>query len=134
MAITFEDIEAAVPIDEFPSGRNADAEAGYENSARYVAKVYLAAARRDPVVFRAALDDYRESHDVTALDALLTPEEYRVAIADAGITGFQWGWAMNTVAYLLEQEQVPNHALINLSAGPGDSAVSSLKGVLGTRS
>lgn len=116
--ITFEMIEAAVPPDQYVAAADADDPRGaaYENAANHAVKVYLAAARRSPVRFKKALDRYRSKEDSgQSLDALLTAEERAIVLEGRwGLTGFQWGWAINTVAYLLEQPSVPNPAIIIL--------------------
>lgn len=107
--VDFEYIESAVHPDEFTLPDPSDYGPAYDNAARWTAKSLLAAARRDPVAFREALDEYRQNPYGRALDELLTPEEREAA---GQLTGFQWGWAVQTVAYLLEQQSVPNPALV----------------------
>jgi hypothetical protein len=80
------------------------------------AKTLLAIARRDPVGFGAALDVYRTDPYTSAIEALMTLEEREIVInGRLGVSGFQWGWAVQAVAYLLEQSPVPNGAIITLA-------------------
>lgn len=111
--ITIEMIEAAVPPAELAEGGGA----GYENAANHAAKVLLGVARRTPQAFGVALDSFRQDPFCRDIENLMTEPE-RAALFEGrwGITGFQWGWAVNTVAYLLEQAPVPNPAIWTLSA------------------
>lgn len=107
--VSFESVEAAVNPYDF----RGDDGAAYANAANFAAKTILAAARRSPVAFGAALDAYREDPHTRAIDALLTEDERAVVVEGSqGVTGFQWGWAVQTVAYLLEQAPVPNGAIM----------------------
>lgn len=109
--ITFEDIEKAVP----PAAFEGSMDDGYNNCANHACKVILAAARRSPVEFRKALDAFREDPYSHGIDELLTSEERDLLFeGEWGLTGFQWGWAVNTAAYLLEQAPVPNPAIMTL--------------------
>lgn len=113
--ITIEHINNAVPPEEFAKGSAAGAfgTSGYNNAAYHACKILLQIATRDPVGFKAALDAYRANFS-DEMQELMTPEE-RALIMDGryGITGFQWGWALNTAAYFTEQAPVPNGAIIS---------------------
>lgn len=110
--ITFDVINAAVHPDEFKGGQD-DGAGSYENGANWACKAVIGAARRDPIAFKAALDEYRTNPYTGAIDALLLPEE-RETLARFGLTGFMWGWAVGTAAWLLEQPPVPNGAILTL--------------------
>jgi hypothetical protein len=47
----------------------------------------------------------------------MTPEERAIVIeGQYGVTGFQWGWAVGTAAWLLEQPPVPNGAILHIGS------------------
>lgn len=106
-------VEAAVSPEEFEGGEGMD---GYENAANHAVKVLLAVASRDPASFKKALDTFRGDPYGRDIEALMTDEERSIVIeGNWGLTGFQWGWAVNTVAFLTEQPPVPNPALITIN-------------------
>lgn len=109
-------IDAAVPCDVFDREHGGDfGDGGYDNAARHCAKVLLRVAARDPEAFKGALDRFREHPYGDDLEQLMTADE-RAATMEGrfGVTGYQWGWAVNAVAHLLEQEAVPNPAIVTL--------------------
>lgn len=108
--VTFEYVNSAVHPDVYTKGVNSLSDA-YENGAVWIAKCLLEAARRNPIEFKTGLDKYRTDPYTDALDELLLPEERKII---GSMTGFMWGFAVQTVAYLLEQEQVPNGAIITV--------------------
>lgn len=112
--ITFEKVEAAVHPKQFKKPDGDDGGAAYNNAATWGAKCLLAAARRDPIAFGAAMDVYRKDPHTDAFDGLLLPDE-RDEIG--GFSGFMWGWAVQACAYLLEQAPVPNGAVL-IIGGP----------------
>lgn len=106
-------IDAAVPCADFTG----DTDAGYENAANHLAKVLLAVASRAPEAFGRGLDAHREDAFANEIEKLLTPDERAVLFEGRwGVTGFQWGWALNVVASLLEQGAVPNPAIWTVRA------------------
>lgn len=114
--VTFADIEAAIHPERFANLSKPTSE-GYENCARFAAKTLLSVARRDPVAFGKALDAYREDPTTRAIEDLMTPDERDMLFEGRwGLSGFMWGWACQTVAYLLEQEPVGNPALVTISS------------------
>lgn len=101
-------IEQAVSP-ETPEGQT------YDGTARFAAQRILAAARRDPETFGRALDAYRQNPYCSDIDALLTEDDREIIMTGRwGVTGFQWGWAVQTVAWLLEQPSVPNGAILTI--------------------
>ena len=108
--------EWIVRLDE----RGPDNRGGYEGSAEYASKCLLDAARRDPAVFGAALDQYRANPYGRDLDELLLDDERQ--FLNSTLTGFQWGWAVGIVAFLLEQGPVPNPAIVTLRLDPEENA------------
>ena len=93
--------------------RNAIPASGdYSGCAEYAAQRIMAAAARDPRAFASAVEEYRANPYTSAIDMLLTPED-RAEIIESGwgITGFQWGWAVNSALYLMEQPPAPNPAI-----------------------
>jgi hypothetical protein len=116
--VTFEDIEAAVPPEEFAASHPGEyGMEGYSNAGSYACKVILAIARRDPTGFKAALDIFRTDPYTRAIEELMTPEERAIVIeGQYGVTGFQWGWAVGTAAWLLEQPPVPNGAILHIGS------------------
>lgn len=117
--ITMEVIQQAIPPREFASlhpaleGTNWSA---YENVANYVVKVLMGVAARNPVAFKAALDAFRADPYGREIDNLMTEEERYLTIGDPvwGASDYQWGWAVGTVAYFLEQDPVPNPAILTV--------------------
>ena len=112
--VTMADIESAVdPVEYAKVTHDGTATAeSYENCAHFAAKVLLGVARRDPVAFGKALDAFRAEPFSREIEALMTREERNTLFEGRwGVTGFMWGWAVNTVAYLLEQPPVPNPAI-----------------------
>ena len=85
----------------------------YSSCAEHAAQRLLAAASRDPEAFAAAAEKYREDPYGEDLDNLLTRQD-RHAIFEGrhGITGFQWGWAVNAVFFLTGQDAGPNPAIV----------------------
>jgi hypothetical protein len=123
--VTFEYIDSAIPPNEFARRNGGEVDimsdplagaGGYENAANYACKVLLAAARRDPVAFKAALDEYRKDVFSDEIEKLLTEDERKEIMEGRyGVTGFQWGWAVQTAAYLTEQAPVGNPAVLTFS-------------------
>lgn len=111
--VTFETIDAAVPPEQFGVG---GAE-GYENAGNHACKILLGIARRDPIAFKVALDKFRADPFCDAIEDLMAPEEKRLLFEGRwGLTGFLWGFAVQTAAYLLEQAPVPNPAIITIGS------------------
>lgn len=120
--ITREDIDASVPPEEYAAKMvGAFGASGYNNAAYHACKILLQIASRDPVGFKAAMDAHRENPYGRDIENLMTPEE-RTLIMDGryGLTGFQWGWAVNTAAYFTEQAPVPNGAIITIGVKEDD--------------
>ena len=118
--VDFEYINKAIPPEEFakiadaPTGLTSGS--GYENAASYACKIILNAARRDPVAFKAAMDEFRKNPFSREIEKLLTEDERKEILHGYyGLTGFQWGWAVQTAAYLTEQAPVGNPAILTLS-------------------
>lgn len=110
----------AIPCEEYERvhpGYGAD---GYENAGNHAAKILLRIAAGDPKAFKAALDSFRNDPYGHEIDSLMTPGELSILFGGRfGLTGFQWGWAVNAVAHLLEQEAVPNPAVMQISPKGG---------------
>lgn len=118
------DIEKAVDPVEYDRLHHDDTvpldDAGYENCANYAVKVLVGVARRDPPAFKAALDAFRADPFSREIEKLMTREEKNILFEGQwGLTGFMWGWAVNTTAYLLEQAPVPNPAIWTLAPNAG---------------
>lgn len=114
MPVDFDYINSAVPPEEFSSTISMDS---YENAANYACKVLIGIAKRDPIAFREALDAYRNNPYGNEIESLMTPDERAIVLEGRyGLTGFQWGWAVQTAAWLLGQPPAPNGAILTISA------------------
>lgn len=113
MQVFLERIQKAVPCEEYERLHPGDyGEDGYENAASHAAKVLLGVAARSPVAFGEALDTFRKDPFTESIESLMTPEEKDLLFKGRfGLSGFQWGWAVNAAAALLEQPPVPNPAI-----------------------
>lgn len=114
-----ERIENAVSCPEFlalhDDGYGKDA---YANAAERAAQILLRVASRSPIEFKAAMDVYREEPYTNSLTALLNEEERgELEHTKWGLSGFQWGWAVQTAAYFTEQAPVPNGAILQINRG-----------------
>ena len=108
-------IDAAISCAEYLRQHGKYGEAGYENAANHAAQMLLKVAARDPQAFKAALDSFRQNPYGNDIDSLMTAGERDLLFQGKfGLSGFQWGWAVNAVAHLLEQKAVPNPAIVTL--------------------
>lgn len=105
---------------------------GYEDCARYIGKQVLEAYLADVALVALPMDNeyewetddagrlvgYKRDADGKAIvkvrglhDVLV---ERGADITGHGITGFQWGWAVNAARYAVDADQQPNPAIIEL--------------------
>lgn len=112
-------VAAAVPSEEFVSA-NAEYDGdGYSNAAYYAAQVLMRCAAVDPDVFAAEAQRFREDPYCDAFEALIPRDDTRtvreiVFVGQYGLTGFQWGYAINAALTLLEQPGAPNPAILTI--------------------
>ena len=109
----------------------ADGGEGYEHAARYAGRLFLEAFLADPSLTTAPIDtlyDWEGDPDhgtrgmkpefVRKLDlsARLDREypDVREKLRGLGLSGFQWGWAVNAARYCVELGPEPNPAIIEL--------------------
>lgn len=114
--------------DEFEA-RGPDVDYSYGECARVVARVILEAYLADPSLATLPMDtDYDWDADPDRGAQGMKPEFVRQQslsdvmrerglyepIRGLGISGFQWGWAVNAARYCVEVEPQPNPAIITI--------------------
>lgn len=98
----------------------------YDSAARCLGKFILLALRARPELHNVPTEtvyDWKKNFDGTHMPPVLQrglsdllkdvdPEGYKAAVD--GVTGFQWGWAVNAARYVLQLPPVKNPALMEL--------------------
>jgi len=109
-----EAVNNSVPCEDY-AGTGMD---GYSNAAYFATKMLLKCATNEPERFFAEADKFRSNPYSDAflsmspdgdktLDELLMRGRF-------GLTGFQWGYAVNTALMMLKQPPAPNPALLTI--------------------
>lgn len=115
-------VEGALPPPEYAKANPGTWRSvyGYRNCAYYTVQRFLAAAKREPVLFGQAIEQYRATHESKPIDALLPPDEAAIIFDD--LTGYQWGWAVSAALRLLEQPPIENPAVVTIAVYAEDES------------
>lgn len=107
----------------------AEGDDGYDQCARYAGRLFLEVFLTDPSIANAPVeDDYDWEADPDHGTKGMKPEfikrlgvgerlrnrfpEIRQELSDLGLSGFQWGWAVNAARYCVELPPEPNPAIL----------------------